>query len=72
MFDVVDGINEKMEKIKSKRSLDVMEVYFDDGLRLRIIIKNKSSAKFPLKNLQFEGLTPKQKRIIIQILNTKL
>ena len=48
-FSVIDGINEKIGKIKNKLSSDVKEFYFDDDLDLHIMIKNKPSNKFPIK-----------------------
>ncbi len=71
-FTVVDAFNTKLEKVSKKFAMNITEFYFDDGLELRIIIKNKSSSIFPLKSLQFKDLDTKHKKVIIQILKTGL
>ena len=71
-FNVIDGINEKMEKIKSKLSSDVKEFYFDDGLDLHIMVKNNHSSKYPMKHVKFRDLTTNLKKAIIHILKSQL
>ncbi|KKN14973.1 hypothetical protein LCGC14_0990690 [marine sediment metagenome] len=61
-----------MEKVRNKISLDVKEFYFNDGMELYIVVKNKPSDKYSLKSLQFGDLTTNQKRAIKQILKSKL
>jgi len=70
LFTVVDSINEKIEKIKDRCSLNIKEFYFDDNLELRIMVINKPPSKYPLKVLHFDDLETTQKRRIIQILRT--
>lgn len=71
-FTVIDKINENIERVRSKINLKTTEFYFDDGLELHIMFKNKSSDEFPIKHLHFEDLETKHKKIIIQILKTEL
>lgn len=61
-----------MEKVKNKYPLHYKEFYFDGGLELQIMVKNKPLSEFPLKHLHFEDLAGTHKKIIIQILKTKL
>ena len=71
-FTIIDGINEKMEKIKSKLSSDVKEFYFDDDLDLHIMVKNKPSSKYPMKHVKFKDLSINLKKAIIHILKSQL
>ena len=71
-FSVVDAINTKLEKVTKKFEMDISEFYFDDGLELRITVKNSPLSKFPLKRLHFDDLETKHKKVIIQILKTEL
>ena len=71
-FAVVDALNKKLEKVTKKFAMDITELYFDDGLELRIMVKNKLLSKFPFRSLNFEDLDNRHKRIIIQILKTEL
>ncbi|KKK42295.1 hypothetical protein LCGC14_0543300 [marine sediment metagenome] len=61
-----------MEKIKSKLSSDVKEFYFDDGLDLHVMVKNKPSSKYPLKHVKFKDLPTNLKKAIIHILKSQL
>ena len=70
-FNVIDGINEKMERIKNKLSSDVKEFYFDDDLDLYIMVKNKPSSKYPIKHVKFKDLTTNLKKTIIHILKSQ-
>ncbi len=71
-FDVVDAINTKLGKVTKKFAMVIIEFYFDDGLELRITVKNNPLSEFPLKHLHFDDLETKHKRVIIQILKTEL
>ncbi len=71
-FNVIDGINEKMEKIKTKLSSDVKEFYFDDDLDLHIMAKSKPSSKYPIRHVRFKDLTTNLKKTIIHILKSQL
>jgi len=71
-FTVVDSINQKIEKVKNRSSLDITEFYFTDDLELKIMVRNKSPSKFPFKALHFEDLDAIQKRQIIQILKCEV
>ena len=46
-FNVVDTINERMEKTKKRQPLNLVEFYFDDGLELHIMLKNPPASKYP-------------------------
>jgi len=71
-FTIVDSINQKIEKVKNKSSLDTTEFYFTDDLELKIMVRNKSPNKFPFKVLHFEDLDATQKKQIIQILKCEV
>jgi len=71
-FNIIDPINKRIEKIKTKSPLDFKEFYFDDELKLHIIIKNKPQSEYPLKVLHFNDLETNQKKIIIQILKAEV
>ncbi|KKN43227.1 hypothetical protein LCGC14_0705400 [marine sediment metagenome] len=71
-FNIIDGINEKMEEIKNKLSSNVKEFYFDDGLELHIMFKNKSSSKYPVRHVRFKDLATNLKKAIIHILKSRL
>ncbi|MHA1987273.1 MAG: hypothetical protein ACW98D_11580 [Promethearchaeota archaeon] len=71
-FAVIDTINKRVENIKNKTSLDIKEFYFDDGLELHIMVKNKPSGNYPFKRLNFQDLETIQKRTIIKILKLTL
>ena len=71
-FTVVDSINQKIEKVKNRSSLDTTEFYFTDNFELKIMVRNKSPNKFPFKVLHFEDLDTTQKKQIIQILKCEV
>ncbi|KKM69202.1 hypothetical protein LCGC14_1453260, partial [marine sediment metagenome] len=67
-FTVIDKINEKMENIRAKIMLNVIEFYFDDDLDLHIMVKNIPPSKYPLKGVKFRELPFVIKKGIIRIL----
>jgi len=71
-FTVIDKINRRIEKVKTKSPLDFKEFYFDDELKLHLIIKANSPSKYPFKVLHFNDLEITQKKIIIQILKAEV
>ena len=71
-FTVIDKINKRIEKIKTKPPLNFKEFYFDDELYLHAIVRNKPQSKYPLKVLHFNDLETTQKKIIIQILKAEV
>ena len=71
-FNVVDSINEKMEKIRIKHPSHMKEFYFDDGFELHAIVNRKPPSKYPVKVLRFTDLSTELKRKVIQILKTQL
>ncbi len=52
--------------------MDISELYFDDGLELKITVKNSPLSKFPLKSLDFDDLETTHKKVIIRILKTDI
>jgi len=71
-FNIIDPINKRIEKIKTKSPLDFKEFYFDDELHLHVIVRNKPQSKYPLKVLHFSDLEITQKKVIIQILKAEV
>jgi len=71
-FNIIDVINEEMEKINSKLSSDVKEFYFDDGLELCILVRTIPPSKYPMKHVKFKDLATNLKKTIIHILKSQL
>ena len=71
-FNIIDPINERIDKIRIKSSLDFKEFYFDDDLELHLIVKNKPQSKYPFKVLHFNDLEITQKKVIIQVLRAEV
>ena len=71
-FDVVDKLNEKMERIKNKLGLDVKEFCFDDDLALRVMIENKPKSRYSVTFFKFNYLSTSLKKMIVQVLKSML
>lgn len=72
LFSIKNFTQKKLEKIENKSLLDIRELYFDDDLDLRIMVRNKSMEKYPFRKLRFINLETTLKRKFIFVLKLKV